>query len=210
MDESRTPEQWNALGMSFQDGNDREKDPVKAAQCFKRAADRGLAEAQANLAMCYANGAGVARDMESAIHLFKAAAAQGDAFAMYSLGVCYYQGTGVTEGKLEAINWFIKAAELGNENASYNLETLNVKRCPTCKKWDTLYSQKIHNGMEDMVVCTNSHCPDNNTIFNATTRMLISGKKCPLCGRARTPLNAGSWICWNGGCPAYGKQDSRF
>ena len=210
MERTTTPEQWNELGLAFQQGRGRDTDHVKAAQCFMKAAAQGHAEAQANLAMCYANGEGVAHDPGEAVRLFGMAAEQGDAFAQYSLGVCCYQGIGTAQDPLKAIEWFKKAAEQGEENAIYNLEALNVKRCPTCMKWDTIYSQRIHNGKDDMLVCINEQCPDWYIVYNFATREVISGKICPTCGNKRDPFNSGAWVCWNEKCSQYKQIDRRF
>ena len=42
------------------------EDYGKAVECFRKAAEQGLAEAQANLGMCYDNGNGVEQDFTQA------------------------------------------------------------------------------------------------------------------------------------------------
>ena len=163
-----------------------------------------------NLAMCFLNGDGVVQSENQAAALYMRAAELGDSFAQYSIGVCYFQGIGVEQDLSKAIEWFKKAAEQGDENAIYNLSELNVKQCPTCMKWDTIYSQRRHNGIEDMVVCINEDCPDYYVVYSYETKQIISGKECPECGSNRTPLNAGAWTCWNTGCPLHGEIDRRF
>ena len=54
---------------------------AKAVELYRKAAEMGLREAQANLASCYKDGNGVPKDMAKAVEWYRKAAAQGNAEA---------------------------------------------------------------------------------------------------------------------------------
>ena len=84
-------------------------------------AERGDAEAQANLAARYANGVGVEMDMALAAEWYRKAAEQGNAVAQVNLGALYAAGRGVPRDDVQAFNWYRNAADLGNALGQYNL-----------------------------------------------------------------------------------------
>jgi len=51
--------------------------PVEAAECFRRAAEQGHAEAQFNLGICYEDGDGVPWSYDEAVKWYSKAAEQG-------------------------------------------------------------------------------------------------------------------------------------
>ena len=57
------------------------QDDAQAVTWYRKAADQGNADAQANLGLMYANGHGVLRDDAQAVAWFRKAADQGFAFA---------------------------------------------------------------------------------------------------------------------------------
>ena len=67
-------------------------DPVQAAEWYRRAADKGHAGAQMNLAMMYLDGQGVPRDVAQAVEWYEKAADRGDTMASFSLGSIYEAG----------------------------------------------------------------------------------------------------------------------
>ena len=69
--------QYN-LGVMYDEGAGIEKDLVKAAGWFRKAADQGFIDAQTNLGMMYYYGQGIPRDHAEAARWFKRAASQGD------------------------------------------------------------------------------------------------------------------------------------
>lgn len=88
---------------------------------YMKAAKKGDAEAQYNLAQCYYNGDGVTQNYKEAVKWYRKSANQGYAAAQCGLGVCYYYGNGITESDDKAVELFRKAAEQGDANAQNNL-----------------------------------------------------------------------------------------
>jgi soluble lytic murein transglycosylase-like protein len=74
-------ERWRHEALALEHGDGVERDPVRAAQLYCRAARFGDAEAQYSLAWMLTNARGIERDDAQAAHLFAAAAEQGHAQA---------------------------------------------------------------------------------------------------------------------------------
>ncbi|MCC7150654.1 MAG: transglycosylase SLT domain-containing protein [Rubrivivax sp.] len=70
-------ERWRQEAQAFEFGEGVERDAVKAAQSYCRAARYGDAQAQYSLAWMLTNARGIERDEAQAAHLFAAAAEQG-------------------------------------------------------------------------------------------------------------------------------------
>lgn len=104
-----TAEQMYQKGKSYYDNEQY----TEAVQWFRKAADKGLAEAQNLLGWCYYNGEGVTQDYNEAVRWYRKAADQDYAKAQNNLGDCYYFGKGVTQNYPEAVRWFRKAADQG-------------------------------------------------------------------------------------------------
>ena len=96
-------------------------DFATAWRLLREAADRGDAEAQANLGYMYARGQGVATDQHAAFHLYALSAEQGDSEGMNALGYKYQFGTGIAKDIGRAIDWYCRAVEYGNPRAMNNL-----------------------------------------------------------------------------------------
>jgi uncharacterized protein len=116
-------------------------DPASAAKWFERAALKGYAPAQVNLAVMYMNGWGVPQNYGVALHWLHEAASQNYARAYYNLGLLYFQGNGVSKNDTEAFRYFQKGADGGDSTAQTNLgymydQGLGVKRdLPTAARW---------------------------------------------------------------------------
>ncbi len=79
-------ERWRQEAKAFEYGDgSHERDPVRAAELYCRAARHGDPEAQYNLAWMLTNSRGIERDEAQAAHLFAAAAEQGIAQAQNML-----------------------------------------------------------------------------------------------------------------------------
>ncbi|MBF0158627.1 MAG: sel1 repeat family protein [Magnetococcales bacterium] len=78
---------------------------VKALEWYRKAAEQGLAEAQANLGMMYYLGIGTAEDEKEAFQWLKKAADQGLAEAQRNLSILYAKGHGVALNKEESAKW---------------------------------------------------------------------------------------------------------
>ena len=78
---------------------------------YRKAAEHGHAEAQANMGFYSIQGIGVDCDTIQAVEWYQKAAEQGHAEAQYILGHFYYDGIGVTQDTIQALEWYQKAAE---------------------------------------------------------------------------------------------------
>jgi TPR repeat protein len=103
---------WSAYGRS---------DYATAMRLFRRLADQGNADAQANLGFMYQNGQGVQQDDKQAVVWYRKAADQGNARAQTNLGFMYEGGRGVPKDYKQAVAWYRKAADQGNADAQANL-----------------------------------------------------------------------------------------
>jgi TPR repeat protein len=97
---------------------------TEAVKWYRKAAEKGYADAQFSLGQCYRRGEGVPQDYAEAVKWYRKAAEQGDAGAQYNLGVCYANGQGVPQNKAVGIKWMKKAAQQGDEYAKNILEGL--------------------------------------------------------------------------------------
>ena len=95
---------------------------LKAAHhWFQKAARRGYAPAQVNLAMMYLQGWGVARNDGTALYWLTLAAQQGHPVGLFDLGQLYLKGCGVRQDYPEAFRLFQEAERKGNAAAQVNL-----------------------------------------------------------------------------------------
>ncbi len=109
------------LGNKYRDGNGKEQDYEEAMFWYKKAADKGDADAQKELADMYANGLGVEQDYIRAGFWYKKSADQGNAEAQNLLGVMYENGRGINNDYAEAIKLYEKSAVQGNQWGQKNL-----------------------------------------------------------------------------------------
>ncbi len=75
------------LGECYYNGERVAQDYKKAVNCFRKAAQKGNANAQNYLGICYYNGHGVAKDLKEALKWWTAAAEQGNAEAQDNLNI---------------------------------------------------------------------------------------------------------------------------
>ena len=94
---------------------------TEALKWFTRAAQKGYAPAQVNLAVMYANGWGTTPNYGAALNWLHAAAAQRFARAYTNLGILYLNGKGVRQDYTEAVRWFQLGADAGDSDAQTNL-----------------------------------------------------------------------------------------
>lgn len=87
---------------------------AEAVTMYRKAAERGNADAQVFLGAAYYNGQGVPQNPAEAVKWFRKAAKQGDEGGELGLGISYYHGQGVPLDYSEAAKWFRAAAEQGN------------------------------------------------------------------------------------------------
>lgn len=106
------------IGSGCQGLEQESKDSRDFAQ-VKKAAEKGSADAQLELAHRYASGEGVKEDPKQAFKWRTKAAEQGLAQAQYELGWDYANGSGVKEDPEKAMDWMLKAADKGLPRAQY-------------------------------------------------------------------------------------------
>jgi len=80
---------------------------------YRKAAERGDADAQNNLGASYANGNGVPQNYALAVKWYRRSAKQNNSMAQKNLGVCYFNGQGVPQDFVEAYKWYAVAAANG-------------------------------------------------------------------------------------------------
>jgi len=121
--ESGDPESCFMLGKMLLDGENEkvERDPVKAASLFMKAAGQGLPGAQFNLGMLLLSGEGIEKNAEQGIFFLEKAAEQGEFLAQHILGVTYMEGEEVEQDMDKAVTYFGEAAEAGVTDAQYVL-----------------------------------------------------------------------------------------
>jgi TPR repeat protein len=102
-------------------GQGVEKDAVEAVKWYRKAAERNIAQAQFNLAVCYEEGKGVKEDAVEAVKWYRKAAEQNYPDAQNNLASCYSSGQGVAKDMVEAVKWYRKAAEQDCADAQSSL-----------------------------------------------------------------------------------------
>ena len=105
------------LGVMYYDALGRKQDFVLAESWFRKAAQRGSAEAKYRLALLFSEGRkGAPWDLEAA-HRFLAESAPTYPEAAYKLGRFYWDGIGVPEDRIKGREWIEKAAAKGDSSA---------------------------------------------------------------------------------------------
>lgn len=95
--------------------------PKQAAPWYERAANGGIAEAQARLGAMFYQGQGTNRNYLAAAKWLRRAADQGDSAAFHDLSFCYYYGRGVRRDLIEAYKWMRLAELSDNRDATRHL-----------------------------------------------------------------------------------------
>lgn len=108
------------IGVMYNKGLGVAKNFDEALKWYRKAAERGYAPAQRNLAIMYDTGSGCAENDAEALKWYRKAAEQGDAEAQSNLGAMYHMGLGCEKNYHEAAKWYRKAAEQGNAMAQAN------------------------------------------------------------------------------------------
>ncbi|MBX3499493.1 MAG: sel1 repeat family protein [Alphaproteobacteria bacterium] len=99
-------------------GRQQEEVAKAAASWYLRAAEAGVAMAQAKLGNCYFAGAGVPRDFPTAQRWYRRAAEQGFADAQYVLGIWLSGGVAGTTDPVDGYRWLALAERQGHSNAA--------------------------------------------------------------------------------------------
>lgn len=102
------------LGNFYYEGFGTEENSAKALECYKLAANAGLADAMNNYADMLLHGEVVEKNEEEAYVWFNKAAMLGVSEAMFTMGYMYEKGVVVEADESTSIAWFKKAAILGD------------------------------------------------------------------------------------------------
>ena len=102
------------MGAAFLAGHGVERDPDKAVEWLRRAAEQGDPGGQRNLALCHYEGWGVPQDQAEAATWYGKAAEQGDVDAQDMLSWMKLLGGGCEQDYAGARVWAEKAAARGS------------------------------------------------------------------------------------------------
>lgn len=97
---------------------------TEAMACFQKAAEKGNAEAEYNIADLYLNGLGVEEDHETSAEWLKKSAEKDYPEAQNMLAVMYYGGVGVPQDYEKAAKWAKRSAAYDMVDAQYVLASL--------------------------------------------------------------------------------------
>lgn len=134
---TKEPEIHNKLGMYYEHGIGTSIDLGKAFECYKYAAEKGLAEAQYRLAKFFQAGTKSQQDNTSAFYWYKKADIQNMPEAQYEMYLCYKNGIGTIKNPTLAKKYLRKAAYNKLPEAQYELSLIidNKKQAfELCKK----------------------------------------------------------------------------
>lgn len=92
-----------------------------AVREYRRLAEQGDVNAQAQLGYLYYTGEGVTQNYTEAVKWYQKAAVQGNRDSQYNLAVAYAFGEGIRQDYKEAVLWYRRAAEQGHTAAQYSL-----------------------------------------------------------------------------------------
>jgi TPR repeat protein len=101
-----------------------------------RAAKKGNARAQFDLALMYATGDGVQKDERMAFNWFHKAARNNHTEAKYYMGLSFLQGRGVKKQAHLARYWFKQASKAGHTKAILHLSKVESSLFGTSKAGD--------------------------------------------------------------------------
>eukprot|EP00475_Leptophrys_vorax_P041727 TRINITY_DN78771_c0_g1_i1.p1 TRINITY_DN78771_c0_g1~~TRINITY_DN78771_c0_g1_i1.p1 ORF type:complete len:217 (+),score=29.79 TRINITY_DN78771_c0_g1_i1:64-714(+) len=111
-DKGRHAEVLYDAGMAYDRGlKGYPKEPARALELLKTAAELGNADAQYRVGLYYDRGIVVSEDSKEAACWYLKAAEGGSLSAQFSLGICYSKGIGVGQDDAKALEWLQKAGE---------------------------------------------------------------------------------------------------
>jgi len=106
-----------------QEGSITSQDIAQSIRNLREKAQKGNADAQAQLGSCYYDGRGVPQDYAQAALWIEKAASAGSVPEQYNLAIMYMTGRGVVQDKQKGIFWLTKASDRGNFTAKAYLGT---------------------------------------------------------------------------------------
>jgi uncharacterized protein len=113
------------LADRYRTGTGVAKDPVRALELYRSAANKGDADAESWVGDAYENGwGGVRKDWSEALKWYVKAADQGDAWAQMNVGEAYLKGDGLRRDPSRAFDLLQRAAQQNQSGAQYYLGTM--------------------------------------------------------------------------------------
>lgn len=118
----------NNLGVHYLQGDGVEKDVDRAIELYRKAGEKGSAQAQSNLANLYWYGReDVSRNPSLAVFWAKKAAEQDSEDVLFILARAFETGDGAAENMETAVKWYEKAAAAGQASGLNNLAYFYLK-----------------------------------------------------------------------------------
>ena len=115
-----SPTQMTILGNEYFNGsNGKKKNHAEAMKWYRKAAEKGNANALFRMGYMYENGKSVKKDYAEAMKWYRKAAEKGHAEAIFCIGFLYLLGNGVKHDYSLAMKCFKKANEKGYARAAY-------------------------------------------------------------------------------------------
>ena len=119
--ELEDPSDYLKLARLYENGTGVSQNDSEALEWYRKAAEKGNADAQIELGKRYFDGRGVSVNSGEAVGWYTKAADKGNTEAQLELGDRYFDGNGVKQKYSEAAKWYLKAAVLGIPRAQYKL-----------------------------------------------------------------------------------------
>jgi len=116
------PAAQHKLGMTYLAGlKEIPRNPAKAIEWLRKAADQGHIAAALQLGWAYWKGANIPNDMNQATMWLRLAAEGGEPTAQHTLGEIYFSGRDVPQDYAEAAKWYALSAAQGDGESNYKL-----------------------------------------------------------------------------------------
>ena len=170
---SQRGKSWAQSGLAnlYSIGNGVKKNPKRAFDYYKLAADQGDHIAQYNLGTLYEKGQGVTQSAELAFKYYKLSAEQGMAEAQYNVGFAYSKGNLVAQSDTKACKYYALAADQGHRDAQYNLGYLYEQgRCSASSVDGILRAQIPFTGS----------CNEKEFFIGSNPMEYVFGIRCPV------------------------------
>ena len=119
--ELEDPSDYLKLARLYENGTGVSQNDSEALEWYRKAAEKGNAEAQLELGKRYFDGRSVSVNASEAVEWYRKAADKGNTEAQLELGDRYFEGRGVEQKYSTAAEWYRKAAEQGIARAQYQL-----------------------------------------------------------------------------------------
>jgi TPR repeat protein len=117
----------NEKGIALAESPENARTLEQAYRWFEKAASKGYAPAQVNVAVLSLAGWGTPSSAGTALYWLSEAARQQYGLAYFDLGILYFNGCGVRQDYLEAFRYFEQGANAGDSAAQMNLGYLYDK-----------------------------------------------------------------------------------